>query len=119
MWKRRAHLYLLLVLNFFLLNSNMVSKLISTATEWIVLSCDTPNYTKLPLYFPKTEIENWVNIYHKRGFFFNMYLNLFVLLYADDTVLMSETAEDLKKQYDVFYNYSCYWHLKVNVENQK
>ena len=29
---------------------------------------------------------------------FNMYLNLFVLLYADDTVLMSETAEDLQKQ---------------------
>ena len=32
---------------------------------------------------------------------------------------MSETAEDLQKQYDIFYNYSCYWHLKVNAENQK
>ena len=50
---------------------------------------------------------------------FNMYLNLFVLLYADDTVLMSETAEDLQKQLDIFYNYSCYWHLKVNVEKTK
>jgi hypothetical protein len=26
---------------------------------------------------------------------FNMYLNLFVLFYADDTVLMSENPEDL------------------------
>ena len=50
---------------------------------------------------------------------FNMYLNLFVLLYADDTVLMSETAKDLQKQLDIFYNYSCYWHLKVNNEKTK
>ena len=28
----------------------------------------------------------------------NMYLKLFVILYADDTVLMSESSDDLQKQ---------------------
>ena len=42
-------------------NSSLVSKLVSTAAEWIVLSFDTPYYTELPPpYAPKTEIENWV-----------------------------------------------------------
>ena len=50
---------------------------------------------------------------------FDIYLNLFVLLYADDTVLKSETPEDLQKQLNIFYDYSCYWHLKVNVEKTK
>ena len=36
-----------------LLNSNLVSKLASTAAEWIVLSFDINNYTELPPYFPK------------------------------------------------------------------
>ena len=49
----------------------------------------------------------------------NMYLNLFVLLYADDTVLMSETPEDLQKQLNIFHDYCSYWHLKVNVEKTK
>ena len=50
-----------------LLNSNLVSTLISTAAEWIILSFDTPYYTELPQYSPKTEIENWVNMCHRRG----------------------------------------------------
>ena len=33
---------------------------------------------------------------------FNIYLKLFVLLYADDTVLMSESPEDLQHQLDFF-----------------
>ena len=53
-----------------LLNSKLVSKLISTAAEWIVLSFDTPYYTELPSYSPKTEMENWVNMCPKRGWFF-------------------------------------------------
>ena len=43
-----------------LLNSDLVSKLVSTAAELIVLSFDTPYYTELPPYSPRTEIENWV-----------------------------------------------------------
>ena len=50
-----------------LLNSNLASKLVSTAAAWIVLSFDIPYYSELPPYSPKTEIENWVNKCHRRG----------------------------------------------------
>ena len=50
-----------------LLNWNLVSKLVSTTVELIVLSFDTPYYTELPSYSPKTEIENRVNMCHRRG----------------------------------------------------
>ena len=52
------------------------------------------------------EIENQLNVY----------LKLFVILYADDTVIISETKEDLQKQLDVFSEYCKFWQLKVNVE---
>jgi hypothetical protein len=35
----------------------------------------------------------------------NVYMNIFVLLYADDTVLMAETPEDLQKQLNSFHDY--------------
>ena len=50
----------------------MWSKRISTAAEWIFLSFDTPYYTELPPYSPKTEIENWVNMCNRRGYFFHI-----------------------------------------------
>jgi hypothetical protein len=31
----------------------------------------------------------------------NVYINIFLLLYADDTVLMTETPEDLQKQLNI------------------
>ena len=34
-----------------------------------------------------------------------MYLKLFVLLYADDTVIMAESREDLQAQLNVFGEY--------------
>jgi hypothetical protein len=36
----------------------------------------------------------------------NVYMNIFLLLYADDTVLMAETPEDLQKQLNIFHDYS-------------
>ena len=40
-----------------LLNSNLVSKLVSTAAEWIVLLFDTPYYTELPPYSKKRRLK--------------------------------------------------------------
>ena len=57
-----------------LLNSNLVSKLVSTAAERIVLSFDTPYYTELPPYSPKTETENLVNMCHRRGCSFTIFV---------------------------------------------
>ena len=49
----------------------------------------------------------------------NVYLNLFVLLYADDTILLSESAEDLQHQLNIFHNYCSKWKMKVNVGKTK
>ena len=35
-----------------------------------------------------------------------VYLKLFVLLYADDTVIMSESKEDIQKQLNVFNDFA-------------
>jgi hypothetical protein len=49
----------------------------------------------------------------------NIYLKLFVLLYADDTVIMAESSEDLQAQLNVFGEYCKKWKLKVNAEKTK
>jgi hypothetical protein len=38
------------------------------------------------------------------------------LLYADDTVLMSESPEELQRELNRFHEYYTTWKLKVNVE---
>ena len=48
----------------------------------------------------------------------NVYLKLFVLLYADDTVLLAETADDLHQLY-CFELYRETWKLKVNATKIK
>ena len=41
-------------------------------------------------------------------------INLFLILYADDTVIISESAEGLQKQLNDLYDYCNEWKLKVN-----
>ena len=48
-----------------------------------------------------------------------MYLKLYILLYADDTVIMVESHEDLQVQLNVFGEYCKKWKLKVNAEKTK
>ena len=49
----------------------------------------------------------------------NLYFKLFIILYADDTVIMAESAADLQKQLDSVSEYCNIWRLKVNVEKSK
>ena len=49
----------------------------------------------------------------------NVYMNILLLLYADDTVLMAETPEDLQKQLNIFHDYCLAWKLKVNIDKTK
>lgn len=44
---------------------------------------------------------------------------LFILLYADDIVILSETAEGLQNGFDILVEYCERWKLKVNVEKTK
>ena len=50
---------------------------------------------------------------------FYLYVKLVVLLYADDTVIISESAGDLQHAYNEFYTYCNQWKLTVNVEKTK
>ena len=46
-------------------------------------------------------------------------ISLFLLMYADDTVLLSETAGGLQKVIDTLHTYSTKWNLCVNTEKTK
>lgn len=48
-----------------------------------------------------------------------MYMKLFILFYADDTVIMTETAEDLQNALNEFYVYCSQWKLQVNTDKTK
>lgn len=48
-----------------------------------------------------------------------IYLKLFVILYADDTAILAESTDDLQKQLDSFNEYCNVWKLKVNVTKTK
>ena len=48
-----------------------------------------------------------------------IYLKMFALLYADDTVLMSETSDGLQTLLNNCYEYCKLWKLKVNIDKTK
>ena len=48
-----------------------------------------------------------------------MFLKLYVLLYADDTIILAESAEDLQKALNSLYTYCQTWHLTVNASKTK
>ena len=48
-----------------------------------------------------------------------IYLKIFVMLYADDTILLAESAEDLQVQLNAFGEYCDNWKMKVNVNETK
>ena len=48
-----------------------------------------------------------------------MYLRIIVLLYADDTVIVTGSDKDLQNALDDFSNYYQEWKLKVNISKNK
>jgi hypothetical protein len=46
-------------------------------------------------------------------------VKLFTILYADDTVLLAESAEELQSELNYFYEYCEKWNLKVNTNKSK
>ena len=46
-------------------------------------------------------------------------INLFLLMYADDTVIMSETREGLQNMLDALVSYTKKWNLTVNIDKTK
>ena len=48
-----------------------------------------------------------------------VFIRLFALLYADDTIILAETEQDLQKGLNGLFEYCNQWQLKVNVEKTK
>ena len=46
-------------------------------------------------------------------------INLFLILYADDTVIISDSSEGLQRQLDALYSYCADWKLTVNISKTK
>lgn len=49
----------------------------------------------------------------------NIFFKLFAILYADDTVLLAESPEELQRQIDCFHTYCIKWNLKMNIDKSK
>ena len=49
----------------------------------------------------------------------NIFFKLFAILYADDTVLVAESPEELQKTIDRFHFYCKRWNLKMNIDKSK
>ena len=47
------------------------------------------------------------------------FTKLFLLLYADDIVILADTAEELQNGFDILYEYCKKWRLKVNTNKTK
>ena len=47
------------------------------------------------------------------------YLKLYVLLYADDTVILAESPKELQLALDAMDQYCTLWKLKINVSKTK
>ena len=47
------------------------------------------------------------------------YVKLFVIMYADDIVLLAESASNLQNRLDLFQEYCIKWKLKVNINKTK
>ncbi len=51
--------------------------------------------------------------------FLNLYLKLLVLMYADDTMILCDSVEAMKRALIVLHAYCKEWKLKLNVTNKK
>ena len=49
----------------------------------------------------------------------HIFIEMFVLLYADDTVIFSETPEGMQNALNIFDDYCKTWHLCINVSKTK
>ena len=48
-----------------------------------------------------------------------MYIKLFLILYADDTAFLAESADGLQNMLNCFENYCDLWKLTVNTNKTK
>ena len=49
----------------------------------------------------------------------DLYIKLYTLLYADDTILLAETAQGMQSMLDKLFSYCQTWKLQVNPSKTK
>ena len=49
----------------------------------------------------------------------NIFIKLFVLLYADDTVILADSVEGMQNALDIFQTYCEFWKLEINIAKTK
>lgn len=63
----------------------------------------------LPLETIQEKLENEIHIFY----------NFFVILYADDTIILSESKENRQNSLDIFHSYCEMWNIRVNANKTK
>ena len=73
----------------------------------------------LESFFAGNDVQNLQVIENICHYHLHIYIKLFVLLYADDTIIISETAESMQHALNVFERYCVRWKLNVNLSKTK
>ena len=68
----------------------------------------------LETFFEENNVESLCNITNLCEESIQMYIKLFLILYADDTALLAESADGLQNMLNCFENYCDLWKLTVN-----
>ena len=64
--------------------------------------------------FVENDVNDLENIRNMCSENLNIFVKLFSLLYADDTIILSETEADMQYALAIFEKYCHHWKLKVN-----
>ena len=73
----------------------------------------------LEAFFIDKGIDDLSSISHEIESELDIFIKIFMLLYADDTALLAESATDLQDKLNAFEEYCELWKLKVNVDKTK
>ena len=70
-------------------------------------------------FFVENDVNDLENIRNMCSENLNIFVKLFSLLYADDTIILSETEADMQYALAIFEKYCHHWKLKVNLQKTK
>jgi hypothetical protein len=73
----------------------------------------------LEQFFVENDVNDLENIRNMCSENLNIFVKLFSLLYADDTIILSETEADMQYALAIFEKYCHHWKLKVNLQKTK
>ena len=73
----------------------------------------------LEQFFVENDVNDLENIRNMCSENLNIFVKLFSLLYADDTIILPETEADMQYALAIFEKYCHHWKLKVNLQKTK